>query len=80
MFRMPLPEMQPMLASEYLGSADAYAFEPPPDADLPDRSTRGRWHRPPVVGCEHGGAMKNVIALAAGMADGLGFGDTPRPP
>ncbi|MDQ3664828.1 MAG: NAD(P)-dependent glycerol-3-phosphate dehydrogenase [Actinomycetota bacterium] len=28
-----------------------------------------------VVGCELGGAMKNVIALAVGMASGLGFGD-----
>ena len=29
---------------------------------------------PDVVGCEIGGAVKNVIAIAAGMADGLGFG------
>lgn len=28
-----------------------------------------------VVGCELGGALKNVIALAAGMAAGLGTGD-----
>ena len=28
-----------------------------------------------VVGCELGGATKNVIALAVGMAVGLGFGD-----
>lgn len=28
-----------------------------------------------VVGCELGGACKNVIALACGMATGLGFGD-----
>jgi glycerol-3-phosphate dehydrogenase (NAD(P)+) len=28
-----------------------------------------------VVGCEIGGAYKNVIALAVGMAVGLGFGD-----
>lgn len=27
-----------------------------------------------VVGCELGGACKNVIALACGMADGMGFG------
>jgi glycerol-3-phosphate dehydrogenase (NAD(P)+) len=27
-----------------------------------------------VVGCEIGGAVKNVIAIAVGMADGLGFG------
>jgi len=28
-----------------------------------------------VVGVEFGGAMKNVIAIAAGMVDALGFGD-----
>jgi len=27
-----------------------------------------------VVGCEVGGAAKNVIAIAAGLADGLGYG------
>ncbi len=31
-----------------------------------------------VVGVELGGAMKNVIALAAGVADGLGFGYNTR--
>jgi glycerol-3-phosphate dehydrogenase (NAD(P)+) len=28
-----------------------------------------------VIGCELGGACKNVIALACGMASGLGYGD-----
>ena len=31
-----------------------------------------------VVGTELGGAVKNVIALAVGMAEGLGFGDNTR--
>lgn len=31
-----------------------------------------------VVGVESGGAVKNVLALAAGMSDGLGFGDNTR--
>jgi glycerol-3-phosphate dehydrogenase (NAD(P)+) len=31
-----------------------------------------------VVGCELAGATKNVIALAVGMAAGLGFGDNAR--
>jgi len=33
---------------------------------------------PDLVGVELGGALKNVIALASGMADGLGFGDNTR--
>jgi glycerol-3-phosphate dehydrogenase (NAD(P)+) len=33
---------------------------------------------PDLVGCELGGAVKNVIALAAGIAAGLGFGDNTR--
>ncbi len=31
-----------------------------------------------VIGCEVGGALKNVVALAAGMAEGLGTGDNTR--
>jgi glycerol-3-phosphate dehydrogenase (NAD(P)+) len=31
-----------------------------------------------VIGCELGGAVKNVIALAVGMADGMGFGDNTK--
>ncbi len=33
---------------------------------------------PDVVGCELGGALKNVIAIAAGMAEGLGVGDNTK--
>jgi len=33
---------------------------------------------PDVIGSELGGAFKNVIALASGMADGLGAGDNTR--
>ncbi len=31
-----------------------------------------------VIGCEIGGVVKNVIAIAAGMATGMGFGDNSR--
>ncbi len=54
-----------------------------------DRVTRGvqdafhtRWFRPytsnDVPGNELGGVVKNVIAIAAGMSDGLGFGANAR--
>ena len=33
---------------------------------------------PDVIGCELGGTVKNVIALAVGMAVGMGFGDNTR--
>jgi glycerol-3-phosphate dehydrogenase (NAD(P)+) len=33
---------------------------------------------PDVIGCELGGALKNVIAIASGMGDGLGVGDNTR--
>jgi glycerol-3-phosphate dehydrogenase (NAD(P)+) len=48
---------------------------------LQDASTN-RYFRPytdhDVVGCELGGAVKNVIALAVGMADGMGLGDNAK--
>ena len=31
-----------------------------------------------VPGCEMGGSLKNVMAIAAGMSDGMGFGDNTR--
>src|SRR5207244_2786120 len=31
-----------------------------------------------VLGCEVGAALKNVIAIAAGVCDGIGFGDNTK--
>jgi glycerol-3-phosphate dehydrogenase (NAD(P)+) len=33
---------------------------------------------PDIVGVEIGGALKNIIALATGLVDGLGYGDNAR--
>lgn len=33
---------------------------------------------PDVIGCELGGVLKNIIAIAVGMGDGLGAGDNTR--
>ena len=54
----------------------------PPAAARLQRACNAGYFRPytnhDVVGCELGGAVKNVIALAVGMAVGLGFGDNAR--
>lgn len=49
-------------------------------------TVQGLFHRPTfrvytsgdVLGVEMGGALKNVIAIAAGVCDGLGFGDNSK--
>jgi glycerol-3-phosphate dehydrogenase (NAD(P)+) len=48
-------------------------------AEMVQRACNSGYFRPytnhDVLGCELGGAVKNVIALAVGIAAGLGFGD-----
>lgn len=46
--------------------------------DLLTTGTFRVYTNPDVVGCEMAGATKNVIAIAAGISDGLGFGDSTR--
>ena len=45
---------------------------------VPESSTSSSSSSPDVVGCEVAGALKNVIAIASGMADGIGVGDNTR--
>jgi len=63
-------------------AATVVACRDPQRAALVQRSIATRYFRPytngDVVGCELGGAVKNVIALAYGMASALGFGDNTR--
>lgn len=42
------------------------------------RPTMRIYTNPDVVGCEVAGVVKNVIAIASGMAEGMGFGDNTR--
>jgi glycerol-3-phosphate dehydrogenase (NAD(P)+) len=48
-------------------------------AEVVQKTSSAAYFRPytntDVVGCELGGAVKNVIALACGIAQGMGFGD-----
>jgi glycerol-3-phosphate dehydrogenase (NAD(P)+) len=56
--------------------------ETPEDADEVQRLFRNRYFRVytnhDVVGVELGGALKNVMAVAAGVSDGLGYGHNTR--
>jgi glycerol-3-phosphate dehydrogenase (NAD(P)+) len=75
----------PNLAREIAGGKPAGSVIASPDPELAAElagvlsSDRFRvYTNPDVVGVELGGALKNVIALAAGMVDGLGFGDSAK--
>jgi glycerol-3-phosphate dehydrogenase (NAD(P)+) len=50
------------------------------------KTVQGLFHRPElriyrstdILGVEYGGALKNIIAIAAGVGDGLGYGDNTK--
>ena len=73
----------PNLAREIAAGKPAGSVVASTDADLAAAvasvlsSERFRvYTNPDIVGVELCGALKNVVALAAGMVDGLGFGDS----
>ncbi len=75
----------PNLAKEILAGDAALTVLAMQDTNVAERlqgifTTRsfGVYLNHDIVGCEVGGALKNVIALASGMADGLGTGDNTR--
>lgn len=75
----------PNLAREVVAGHPAASVVAAADAKLAGELQRLWSHEtfrvytnPDVVGCELAGALKNVMAIASGMADGMGFGDNTR--
>jgi glycerol-3-phosphate dehydrogenase (NAD(P)+) len=75
----------PNIAREVLQGLAAAAVLAMPDAEVA-RALQPLFASPvfrvytntDVIGCELGGPLKNVIAISAGMADGLGVGENTR--
>ncbi len=75
----------PNLAAEVAEGQPAATVVALPDKDLA-RAVQDRLHcetfrvywGTDVIGCEIAGAAKNVMAIAAGIGDGLGFGENTR--
>jgi glycerol-3-phosphate dehydrogenase (NAD(P)+) len=75
----------PNLAAEVTAgdpTAAVAAMTDPEAARVIQRTFMGPTFRvytnPDVIGCELAGSLKNVMAIAAGMSSGLGFGDNTR--
>ena len=81
----PVALSGPTLAFEVARGIPTAAVAGSVDAEAAERVQR-LFHRPAfrvysstdVFGVELGGALKNVIAIAAGVCDGLGFGDNSK--
>jgi glycerol-3-phosphate dehydrogenase (NAD(P)+) len=75
----------PTLAAEVARGFPTAIVAASEDADAA-RRVQGWFHRPvfrvytspDLLGVELGGALKNVVAIAAGVGDGLGFGDNSK--
>jgi glycerol-3-phosphate dehydrogenase (NAD(P)+) len=75
----------PNLAKEILAGQPAASVVAIPDTTIAlelqrilTRPSLRVYTNPDVVGCEVAGVVKNVIAIAAGMAEGMEFGDNTR--
>ncbi|MEV6927179.1 NAD(P)H-dependent glycerol-3-phosphate dehydrogenase [Dactylosporangium sp. NPDC051485] len=75
------PNLAPEIAAEQIAGT-VVACRDIRRAELVQRAISTRYFRPytndDVLGCELGGAVKNAIALAYGMASALGLGDNTR--
>lgn len=75
------PNLAPEIAAEQIAGT-VVACRDIRRAELVQHAISTRYLRPytndDVVGCELGGAVKNAIALAYGMASALGFGDNTK--
>ena len=75
----------PNLAHEILGGQPAASVIACEDLDVArllqelfSKPAFRLYTNPDVVGCEIGGVVKNVVAIATGIAQGFGFGDNTR--
>jgi glycerol-3-phosphate dehydrogenase (NAD(P)+) len=75
----------PNLAKEIMAGQPAASVVAIPDATIAlelqrilTRPSLRVYTNPDVIGCEVAGVVKNVIAIAAGMAEGMEFGDNTR--
>jgi glycerol-3-phosphate dehydrogenase (NAD(P)+) len=75
----------PNLAREVAAGQPTASVVAVPDAGVADELQRvffaptlRVYTNPDVVGCEMAGALKNVLAIGAGIADGLGYGDNTK--
>jgi glycerol-3-phosphate dehydrogenase (NAD(P)+) len=75
------PNLAPEIAAEQ-PAATVVACTDTDRAAQVQKAIATRYLRPytndDVIGCELGGAVKNAIALACGMAHGMGFGDNTK--
>ena len=75
----------PNLAREVAAGQPTASVVAVPDAAVADELQRvffaptlRVYTNPDVIGCEMAGALKNVLAIGAGIADGLGYGDNTK--